>query len=283
MKINKLIYCIAPFFMVLLFSCSSENNAQQIYNPSVAKTIQNISYGTSNQQVFDLFLPANRTQANTKTLILIHGGAWTQGDKSDMNSVLDLLKQNLPGYAIANINYRLATTGNPAFPMQLDDINTVVTKLKNSSVYTLSDKIGFIGVSAGAHLSLLYSYSNSDVKMVCSIVGPTNFTDTNYLNDPTLAPILQSVTGVNYNDNSLYYQQLSPLYRATATSPPTILFYGNQDPLVPITQGNDLHDKLNQLSVYNEFTLYNGGHGDWAEPDQIDMYTKLIAFINAKF
>jgi acetyl esterase/lipase len=269
--------------MVLFFSCSSENHAQQIYDPSVAKTIQNISYGNSNQQVFDLFLPANRSQANTKTLILIHGGAWTQGDKSDMNYLVDMLRQNLPNYAIANINYRLSTVNNPAFPMQIDDINSVVTALKNSSLYTLSDKIGLIGISAGAHLSMLYSYSQNNIKMVCSIVGPTNFTDSNYLNDTSLAPILVSVTGVNYADNPLYYQQLSPLYRATTTSPPTILFYGNQDPLVPITQGQDIHTKLNDLGVYNEFTLYNGGHGDWSQTDQIDTYTKLIAFINNHF
>jgi acetyl esterase/lipase len=119
--------------------------------------------------------------------------------------------------------------------------------------------------------------------MVCSIVGPTNFIDPNYLNDPTFSSLYTSLTGVSYADNPEYYQELSPLFKATSSAPPTILFYGNQDPLVPTSQGTDLHLKLDNLSVYNEFTLYNGGHGDWATPDQIDAYTKLIAFINNKF
>ncbi len=244
-----------------------------------------VSYGSSNQQKFDLYLPSNRT-INTKTLILVHGGGWTAGDKADMNYVTNIIKQYLPGYAIANINYRLATSGNPAFPMQIDDLAAVVAKLKSTDEYVISDNFGFIGVSAGAHLSMLYGYAydaNSNVKMVASIVGPTDFTDVNYLNNPTLAPMFEMATGVSYAYNPGYYQQLSPLSRATSSSPPTILFYGNQDPLIPTTQGVNMHNRLNQLSVYNEFNLYNGGHGDWIINDQLDAYGKLVIFVQNKF
>lgn len=272
------------YFYILLsslfFSCNSDDSKTSL----TAETFMNVSYGSDSEQVFDLYLPAERT-SSTKTLILVHGGGWTSGDKADMNGFVSLIKQNLPDYAIANINYRLATQDNFAFPMQINDIQSVINKLKTSN-YSISDDFGFIGVSAGGHLSLLYSYAhNSDntIKMVCSIVGPTNFTDPNYLNDPTFSSLYTSLTGVSYGDNPEYYQELSPLYKATSSAPPTILFYGNQDPLVPTSQGTDLHWKLDNLSVYNEFTLYNGGHGDWATPDQINAYTKLIAFINNKF
>ncbi len=283
MKTNKLF----PFFILLLLilnsSCTTESTAS---DTSTEKNIINESYGNHPQQVFDLYLPANRSAATTKTLILVHGGGWTGGDKADMVNVTNLIKQYLPSYAIANMNYRLASAGNPAFPMQIDDISAVINKLKTTSDYAISDNFGFIGVSAGAHLSLLYSYaynSNNDVKMACSIVGPTDFTDPNYLNNPLLFASFESVTGVSYNDNPGYYQQLSPLSRATVSSPPTILFYGNQDPLIPTTQGVNMQARLDQLGVYNEFTLYNGGHGNWAFADQLDTYAKLVAFIQNKF
>lgn len=272
------------YFYILLsslfFSCNSDDSKTSL----TSETLMNVSYGSDAEQVFDLYLPAERT-SSTKTLILVHGGGWTAGDKADMTGFVSLIKQNLPDYAIANINYRLASQDNFAFPMQINDIQSVINKLKTSN-YSISDDFGFIGVSAGGHLSLLYSYahnSENDIKMVCSIVGPTNFTDPNYVNDPTFSSLYTSLTGVSYADNPEYYEELSPLYKATSSAPPTILFYGNQDPLVPTSQGTDLHLKLDNLSVYNEFTLYNGGHGDWATPDQIDAYTKLIAFINNRF
>lgn len=283
MKSYKLFSFFIPLLALFLTSCAGENTTT---DTSTEKTLLNVSYGSNPQQAFDLYLPANRSAASTKTLILVHGGGWTSGDKGDMVYVTNIIKQYLPGYAIANMNYRLASAGNPAFPMQIDDINAVINNLKNTSDYAISDNFGFIGVSAGGHLSLLYSYannSNNDVKMVCSIVGPTDFTDPNYVNNPTLAAAFESVTGVSYASNPAYYQQLSPLYRATAAAPPTILFYGNADPLIPTTQGVNMHARLDQLGVYNEFTLYNGGHGNWALADQLDAYGKLVAFIQARF
>lgn len=284
MKINTLFCFFLTVGIATLFSSCNETSTEQ-FDTSTEKNLYNVAYGSSNQQVFDLYLPANRT-TNTKTLILVHGGGWTAGDKADMNYVTNIIKQYLPGYAIANINYRLATAGNPAFPMQIDDLAAVVAKLKNTDEYVISDNFGFIGVSAGAHLSMLYGYAydtNSNVKMVASIVGPTDFTDVNYLNNPTLAPMFEMATGVSYASNPAYYQQLSPLSRATSSSPPTILFYGNQDPLIPTTQGVNMHNRLDQLSVYNEFNLYNGGHGDWIITDQLDAYGKLVTFVQNKF
>lgn len=276
MKIKFLFF---GFIALILFSCNSDETINQNLE---AKTLLNVSYGNNVQQKFDLYLPANRTQ-NTKTLILVHGGGWTEGDKADMNYAVDIVKQYLPEYAIANINYRLATTGNPAFPMQIDDIESVITKLKTED-YQISDNFGFIGVSAGAHLSMLYSYAyNSDIKAVCSIVGPTNFTDVNYTSNPFMVAMFQSATGLVYSENIGFYQQISPYHRATVNSQPTILLYGNADPLIPTTQGQNIHTKLDQLGVYNEFYLYNGGHGDWAINDQIDAYNRIVNFIKNKF
>lgn len=266
-------------FSFILLSCNSEEPQQDLQK----ETLLNISYGSNNQQKFDLYLPANRSKTTTKTLILVHGGGWTEGDKNDMNYVVDIIKQYLPNYAIANINYRLASVGNSAFPMQINDIESIVTKLKNED-YNISDKFGFIGVSAGAHLSMLYGYAyNPNVKIICNIVGPTSFTDPNYTSNPFMVDMFQSVTGVNYATNPAFYDQISPLYRATSNSQPTIMLYGNADPLIPTTQGQLLHSKLDQLGVYNEFYLYNGGHGNWSPPDLIDAYGKMVTFIQNKF
>ncbi|MBK7289651.1 MAG: hypothetical protein IPI78_05040 [Chitinophagaceae bacterium] len=65
------------------------------------KNMLNVAYGTDAQQKMDIYLPANRTATNTKVLILIHGGGWTSGDKTDFSSALiDTLNKRFPNYAI---------------------------------------------------------------------------------------------------------------------------------------------------------------------------------------
>ena len=275
------------FFVIVIttaLSCSNEkitNESTPEIDPSEYYEELNISYGEDSNQKFDLFLPPNRT-ANTKIMILVHGGGWSSGDKDDMNYLKDLLRQGFPNLAIANINYRLADENTQPYPMQIDDISTIISYLnENKAKYNTSNNIGFIGTSAGAHLSMLWSYafdSNNSVNMVCSIVGPTNFTDPAYLNntDPALQEILDLY---GMNQATAFLEERSPLHQVTATSPPTILFYGGQDPLIPTTQGTAMKDKLQNLGVTHEFTLYpNAGHG-WIGIELLDTWSKLKAFI----
>ncbi|WP_298496558.1 alpha/beta hydrolase [uncultured Algibacter sp.] len=269
---------------ITVTSCSNDNEAiketETLTNPSEYYESLNISYGDDINQVFDLYLPANRT-TDTKTIILVHGGGWSSGDKSDMNSFRDILLKDFPNTAIANINYRLAGTDTSPYPMQINDITKVVNHLKtNQSKYIISNNLGFIGVSAGAHLSLLWSYAfdtENQVNMVCSVVGPTNFTDPAYLDASPLVKPLIDLFGINPEVSFL--EEVSPYHQAKTTSPPTILFYGGQDPLIPTTQGTAMRDKLTSLGVTHEFTLYpDAGHG-WAGIELIDTWTKLKTFI----
>ncbi|MDO5980343.1 alpha/beta hydrolase [Flavivirga spongiicola] len=276
---------LSLIFIILCFNCSNEAAEKEETNGLDSKNYYqelNISYGNDNHQKFDLYLPANRN-LNTKTIVLIHGGGWTSGDKEDMNPIKDLLRIDFPDIAVANINYRLADTNNKAYPMQIEDISSVINYLKNNKEkYTISENIGFIGTSAGAHLSLLWSYAfdnDNNTNMVCSIVGPTNFTDPAYLNSAsTELQELLDLLGVNRT--TPFLEEVSPYHQVTASAPPTILFYGGKDPLIPTTQGTDLRDRLEDLGVINQFTLYpNAGHG-WVGLELLDTWTKLKIFIN---
>ncbi len=271
--------------IITLGSCSNGAAEKEDINGSDIKEYHeelNISYGSDTNQKFDLYLPENRN-LDTKTIILVHGGGWTSGDKSDMNPIKNLLRQDFPNLAIANINYRLADANNQAYPMQIEDITTVVNYLKNNKAkYIISENIGFIGTSAGAHLSLLWSYAfdnENNTDMVCSIVGPTNFTDPAYLNN-TNAELQGMLDLFGIDPTTSFLEEASPFHRVTASAPPTILFYGGKDPLIPTTQGTDLRDKLDNLGVVNQFTLYpDAGHG-WIGLELIDTWTKLKVFIN---
>ena len=281
MKILKNLFYLA-FIGVLFFSCSNEDSELNS-EPEIIEAYEalDVSYGSDSNQVFDIYLPEGRTE-NTKVLFLVHGGSWVGGDKEDMNGVRDYVLQNHPSLGIVNMNYALAGANSPPIPMQTNDISAVVNYItSNKTSLIISDDIGFIGLSAGAHLSLLWSYANdtnNQVDMVCSIVGPANFTDPAYYNSAN--PVFQSMYILFGNPSIPFLESASPYHTATTTSPPTLLFYGGQDPLVPNSQGIDLDSQLTNLGVPHEFTFYEEeGHG-WYGQNLTDTFNKISNYIN---
>ncbi|MBK8496196.1 MAG: alpha/beta hydrolase [Chitinophagaceae bacterium] len=112
------------------------------------KTTLNVAYGTDPLQKMDIYLPANRSVATTKVIILIHGGAWISGDKSEFNpAIIDSLKNRVPDYAIFNINYRLgALPTTNVFPTQELDVKAAVEFIfGNRASYLVSDKFVLMG------------------------------------------------------------------------------------------------------------------------------------------
>lgn len=285
MKSLKAIY-LSLFLIISLLSCKSDDTSNDVENLDANLIYKelDVSYGDNNDQKFDIYLPANRT-LDTKFIILVHGGGWTSGDKTNMDGFINIIQQSFPNLGIVNINYRLADDDNPAFPMQLDDITLIINQLKeDQSFYTISDEFGFLGVSAGAHLGMLWSYAfdaENKTRMTCSIVGPTNFTDPAYLDD-TFNTVLQDYLSIFPNQTTAYLESVSPFHQVTSSAPPTILFYGGQDPLIPTTQGIEMNDKLTVLGVTHEFTLYpDEGHGWVGEggTSALDTWFKLKAFM----
>jgi len=274
---------IIPLLLLFLITgCGNsddENNA-----PLEAQTLTDVSYGTDAQQKIDIFLPYDRS-INTKVIVLLHGGSWVGGDKSDVSSLVPILKIQFPDHAIVNMNYRLATETSPAYPKQTDDIKSVLEHLQKNN-YTISDDYAFIGFSAGAHLSLLYAYAydkDHDIKAICDVVGPADFTDPNYVSHPLYPSASQVLVGTS-TPTSQQIETINPVSHITAQSPPTISFYGGQDPLVPATQGPRLKAALDNANVYNEYNLYaNGGHGDWDEATYADVYSKMTLFLKNRF
>lgn len=286
--IQKLLTTVLLIFT--LTSCSSNDATAEAATPAyavnVAANLKDVAYGSDPQQTMDVYLPANRNK-DTKVIIMVHGGAWVQGSKEDFADFVPIIKAQFPNYALVNINYRLATTTSPAFPKQIEDLQKVIAFLKNNSFdYTVDNNYAFIGASAGAHLAMLYGYkydTEHEVSAICDIVGPADFLDPAYTTHPLYAFAAQSLLGTT-NITQQMIAEVSPVAHITTQAPPTIMFYGGVDPLIPSSQGPRLKAALDATNVYNEYNFYaNGGHGDWDAATMTDVYTKLAAFLNTNF
>ena len=272
------------FLGLLFFAIACKKNTNTPATPEQSYT--DISYGTNSQQKMDLYLPEGRDTANTKLMILIHGGAWIEGDKSDFTSAINQIKKRLPDYAFANINYRLYKNKQNTFPAQEEDVKAAVAfLLSKRAEYQYSHKIVLLGASAGAHLALLQGYKYANMispKAIVSYFGPT---DLSYLYEhpayPAITTLLDSIVGFSPTQNAALYTASSPISFVTAGCAPTILLQGSADILVPVNQANLLNDKLNATGVVHQLFVYPGeGHG-FTAATMDDSINKIISFLNA--
>jgi acetyl esterase/lipase len=278
-------YCFFLFCILAFAGCQKETQEQG--NPAIpAKTILNVAYGSDPAQVMDIYLPADRSKTSTKLMIMIHGGAWASGDKSEFNIFVDTLKKRLPDYAVCNINYRLASMTGNLFPAQENDVkNAVEFILGKSEEYGISQKYVLLGASAGGHLALLQGYKYSTpvkAKAVVDFFGPTDLVELhNHPADPSLVPLLEVLLGGTPASNPTQYAQSSPITHVNAQSPPTIILQGGVDDLVPFAQSTSLDAKLQTVGVVHQYVFYPlEGHG-WFGANLTHSFNAIQAFLAA--
>lgn len=243
----------------------------------------NVAYGTHPRNVYDIHLPANRS-TNTPVILMIHGGSWVAGQKEDFNPFIDFMKSQWDSVAIVTMNYRYASKANKIHHAELmADISSVVQHLtSNSSQYNISNKIGVVGASAGAHLAMIYAYKyNSNIKCVGDIFGPAIFNDWEWYNsfNPVLniktSDVLSEYVGQYWDSTA--YSAVSPYWNISFSSQPTIIFHGSLDPIVPVYHSQWLHNKLKGLNVPTQYHEYVAFHG-FERTQSEDVIRKLLAF-----
>jgi acetyl esterase/lipase len=289
MKLLKLLFSLS--LIGFLFSCSKSESEGETSVSVEAKTLLNVAYGNDPKQKMDIYLPAGRRADSTKTMILIHGGAWIGGDKTDFDGYIDSLKRRLPDYAFFNINYRLSAgdTVNK-FPTQETDVRFAVNHILGKALdyQTSNTKIVLLGASAGAHLAMLQAYKDTisiKPKAVVSFFGPSDLLD--MYNNPAggniaLRQILAATIGKTPSQDLAIYTNSSPVNFIKASSAPTILLHGGLDPLVKPTQSTVVRDLLTAANVTNQYVFYpTGGHGDWNSGTFSDAFNNIQTFLRA--
>lgn len=276
---------LSLFLLILLASCQRDTQGQTDNAHLPAQSMMDVSYGSDTAQKMDIYLPAGRTTDTTKMIVMVHGGAWSSGDKADFLSYVAVLQQRLPNYAIANINYRLATTAANHFPTQENDMKAAMDFLTaHATGYHISQNFVLLGASSGAHMALLqaYKYATPRIKAVVDFFGPTDMAG--MFNDAGAGSITQLgiqilMSGTPSNNASLY-ESSSPLHFVSAQSPPTIILHGDHDDVVNISQSIALKNALQARGVVNEMDTYPGqGHGIWPSAVMEDAFNKIEQFI----
>ncbi|HOF35093.1 MAG TPA: prolyl oligopeptidase family serine peptidase [Spirochaetota bacterium] len=238
-------------FSLIFFSCSNESDDNDSVN------YIGLSYGSETNQKMDLYLPAGRN-SETPLLIIVHGGGWAGGDKSEGGDWPKGISQR--NMAVANVNYRLIDGVSVTWRDQIEDIDLIVDFLQSKSddfEYS-SKKIIMMGQSAGGHLSLLYSHKYDTagrIKAVISLAGPTDLTSSELKTYLTAKGILLSqvftdATQENDASPAKNYRNL-----------PTLFLHGKVDDVVPYSQSKDMYTAMNASGFFCSLVLFDDtGH-----------------------
>ena len=240
--------------------------------PPGVKVLRDLEYASidGNSLRLDLYLPEKGL--NPPLFVWIHGGGWTHGDKSQVNSAVVGLAT--AGFAVASLNYRLG--GITLHPKQVEDIKGAVRWLRaNAKQYGYhARRVGVGGGSSGAHLALLLGLSggvtslegevgdhlseSSRVQAIVDLYGPSD-----------LQAFAEVKPRFRRDTPEDIQRSASPLRYLSQDDPPLLILHGDQDGVVPLDQSRLLHERYQQAGLISELhVLHGAGHGGRPFKDQ---------------
>ena len=225
-----------------------------------AEIYSNLSYCDSNnpRQTLDLYVPQHALRHPMDLVIFIHGGGWKAGDKSGqiMTYYSEELLKN--GIAVASLNYRLYP--EVTYPKPNEDISCAIQYLSdNAPQYDIAEKGWTIfGDSAGAQLGA-YAMSdpsvNAPLKTFIGFYGPYDLRE-----QVTRIPKRDN-DAWNYTNKGTSARDASPFLRPVKTDATYILYHGEKDRIVYISQSQKFAQKLLSQNIDTSFTqVKNANH-----------------------
>lgn len=227
-------------------------------------------------------------------VVSIHGGGWQRGSYKEYTAFQENCAKS--GIATISVQYRFAPKAK--FPAQQEDVQDALKFiLKDKKKYPIdSDRVAWLGGSAGAHLALLAGFSPSDQYkslLIVNVAGPTNMKSFKSWDsgDKALkgavgrdsAGLLEDLLGTT-DKTADVYRTASPIEIVAAGAPRVFTVHGEKDDIVPITQAEELHARLKELGIpENIYRSKEGTHNfaTWPVKDRNEALLEMVKEINS--
>jgi inosine-uridine nucleoside N-ribohydrolase/acetyl esterase/lipase len=227
-------------------------------------------------------------------IILLHGGGWRMGDRKDYH-------QGMPGmaklgWAAATVQYRFAPKHR--YPAQIEDVRMALAFLRaHAKKYDIdADRIAVVGGSAGGHLALMLGLSPDKdgktapgVRAVVSFAGPTDFRS--WRIDEGGEKVLRTVVPGGWagmvgdllgttDRTAPVMAEASPITHVRKGNPAVLSIQGSADNLVPVQQGQALHQALKRAGVTEKLVVFDGGGHGLGGEHATKAILEMRAFLN---
>ncbi len=246
--------------------------------------LRDVKYGNHEQQTIDIFIPEN-VVSDSGVILFIHGGGWTQGDKSDFFA--DAQYFCSLGYISATMNYRFVSKNINANHV-LDDVTNTLKAIKEKCAEYRHNinKLILSGGSAGSHIALLYAYTKKEISPIppvaaCCYCPPADCTGEDFLMgdkgefEGWKYEILSMICDTDISKNTFCNEasqkalgRISPINFVDKCTVPTAIFHGKKDELIPFKHIMDFKKKLTEFNIKHDLVIYeNSNHALDKDPD----------------
>lgn len=251
-----------------------------------------IVYGTGagEELKLDLATPKGLAQA-VPAIVMIHGGGWMQGKRQDMTELMKRAAEH--GYISATVSYRFAPKHR--FPAQVEDVKCAVRYLRahGDELKIDPNRIGAMGISAGAHLSMMLGTLDSadgmegdggnpdqpsKVQAVVSYVGPVNLVRPSYTD--TQEQILEAFFGDKPLNKQADCRRASPVRYVNKGDAAMLLFFGTKDPLISADQAYQISEALTEAEIPGRVELLVGAQHGWTGPELERTLSASLSFFD---
>lgn len=213
----------------------------------------------------------NKKQKQNPAVIMIHGGGWRSGNKSQMNPLAQEIASH--GYSCFTIEYRLSLEAK--YPYGVYDVKNAIRFIKdNAGKFNVDpDKIAVLGCSSGGQMAALIGTTNGDsafddpsnkskssskVNAIINVDGILAFRHP----ESSEGEMASFWLGGSYEQKTENWKNAAALSHTNKKTPPVLFinssidrFHAGRDDMIKI---------LNQYKIYNEVhTIENSPHSFW--------------------
>ena len=270
----------------------SSSNMEKILTEGTDLNKEKVMYKPGDSKTFlDIYHPETFPKSGSPVILYVHGGSWAYGDSTIPGVLSPLLKSFIDeGYTIISVSYELLNS-KADFNKQVCDVKDAIRWVyKNSEQYNFNtDEIGLIGVSAGAHLSLMAAYSDnndfqdskelasysSKVKYLVDFFGPT---DLNTLDMSMATYDITSAVG-NLKSNQDYVNKFSPINYVRKDLPKTLIIHSKADTMVPYENSLSLYNKSKEFNNNVKLVTVNDMNHDLSNISSEDTKSLIVNFL----
>lgn len=259
----------AALVIVAAFTLMGEGCASRQHSLGAADAARHQSgvvYRTveGDELLADIYVPPGA--ALHPAVLVVHGGAWGYGKPWQMWRISQRLGDH--GYTVVNIGYHLAPRYH--YPTPLEDCRAGVRWMRAHAAELRVDpqRIAAWGYSAGGHLVALLALNPPDPddarlgssRVQAAVIGgaPTDLVHM----PPTFLVrfFVERFLGSSLKENRALYDAASPLHQVSGDDPPTFVYHGASDGIVPVQQSRALDRALAKAAVVHHYEERDGGH-----------------------
>jgi pectinesterase len=271
---------------------------QEFRSKTVAEK-RNIPYCAIGERtlLLDAFYPARQSRKKRTAIIIIHGGGWRSGNRTQHYPLAQRLA-NL-GYVCFTPEYRLSTEA--LYPAAVYDLKSALKWVYNHAApYNIdTSKITVLGFSAGGELAAFLGTTIGDaafdnnacngkqavpIHAVVDLDGTLSFThsESGEGDDSKRTSAATYWFGYSKKDNPALWEHASPLAHVGPHTPPTLFINSSVDRMH--AGRSDYIKVLDQYHIYSQVRTFEGAphsfclFDPWFEPTvkYIDDFLKSI-------